>query len=50
MKQFIHFQFEAQQVASLKMEALLAAFDTTQCRPGIASLLRLGGHPIPPSR
>jgi hypothetical protein len=28
MKQFIHFQFEPQQVASLQREALLAAFDT----------------------
>ena len=36
MKQFIHFQFEARQVASLKMEALLGAFDTkTMSDPGL---------------
>ena len=36
MKQFIYFQFEARQVASLKMEALLAAFDTnTMSNPGL---------------
>ena len=36
MKQFIHFQFEARQVASLKMEALLAAFDTNSMSdPGL---------------
>ena len=36
MKQFIHFRFEARQVASLKMEALLAAFDAkTMSDPGL---------------
>ena len=36
MKQFIHFRFEERQVASLKMEALLAAFDAnTMSDPGL---------------